>query len=345
MYKLSRQIVDTTGSAKGTKWIFVLSTCRTLYIGQKQKGVFQHSSFLAGGATSAAGRLVVENGILKAVWPHSGHYRPTEQNFQEFMNFLKERSVDLTNVELSPYEGDEYGDFSLKGGHSQLDLTELCQPDNEQEAQPAQSHGKGESETCNGAPTVPSTEAETTPSTNRLQGKRPPRLQINSNNRLPIPPAPRSNVRPSPGAKDIDPDSAMLGECLDFCKRNLFVEDGYEEEDLVGVPEELILSRINSKRAMRSYQLGKQLSFQWSTGAGPRIGCVRDYPSELQFRALEEVSLSPRGGRPARFPSPRPGALTPNSIPTGKCGTLTTEGDSMNISLKPRQRSATWAAF
>jgi len=32
------------------------------------------------------------------VWPHSGHYRPTEQNFQEFMNFLKERSVDLTNV-------------------------------------------------------------------------------------------------------------------------------------------------------------------------------------------------------------------------------------------------------
>jgi hypothetical protein len=34
MYKLSRQIVDTTGSAKGTKWIFVLSTCKTLYIGQ-----------------------------------------------------------------------------------------------------------------------------------------------------------------------------------------------------------------------------------------------------------------------------------------------------------------------
>jgi hypothetical protein len=29
--------------------------------------VFQHSSFLAGGATSAAGRLVVEDGILKAL--------------------------------------------------------------------------------------------------------------------------------------------------------------------------------------------------------------------------------------------------------------------------------------
>lgn len=33
---------------------------------QKKKGVFQHSSFLAGGATSAAGRLVVEKGLLKA---------------------------------------------------------------------------------------------------------------------------------------------------------------------------------------------------------------------------------------------------------------------------------------
>ncbi|XP_062200894.1 IQ domain-containing protein IQM5-like [Phragmites australis] len=350
MYKLSRQIVDTTGSTKRTKWIFVLSTCKTLYIGQKQKGVFQHSSFLAGGATSAAGRLVVEDGILKAVWPHSGHYRPTEQNFQEFMNFLKERSVDLTNVELSSSEGDEDGDFTIKGGHSQLDLTELCQPD-EQE-QEAQRHGEDETETCNGAPTVPSsaetetstptTTRKTTPSANRLQGKRPPRLLIDSSNRIPVPPAAYSNARPPPGgAKDVDPDSALFGECLDFCKRNLFVEGGYEEDILVEVPEELILSRINSKRAMRSYQLGKQLSFQWSTGAGPRIGCVRDYPSELQFRALEEVSLSPRGSsRATRFLSPRPtsASLTPNSIPA-------THGDKVNMSLKPRQRSATWAAF
>ncbi|CAN6299462.1 unnamed protein product [Urochloa humidicola] len=368
MYKLSRQIVDTTGSAKGTKWIFVLSTCRTLYIGQKQKGVFQHSSFLAGGATSAAGRLVVEDGHLKAVWPHSGHYRPTEQNFQEFMKFLKDRSVDLSDVKLSPSEGEDDGDFSLRGSHSRLDLTELCQQEDtqEQEAQSAQHHGEDEAgpETCNQKPTTTPPSAETSSpeatirkasSDNRLQGKRPPRLLISSNNRVPLPPAPHScssssRPSPSPGGKEIDPESAMLGECLDFCKRNLFAEDWLEDhglDDLAEVPEELILSRINSKRAMRSYQLGKQLSFQWSTGAGPRIGCVRDYPSELQFRALEEVSLSPRGGRPARFPSPRPGALTPNSIPAGKCGSLTADGDgvSMSLSLKPRQRSATWTAF
>lgn len=32
---------------------------------QKKKGTFQHSSFLAGGATSAAGQLVLEKGVLK----------------------------------------------------------------------------------------------------------------------------------------------------------------------------------------------------------------------------------------------------------------------------------------
>ncbi|KAG2538161.1 hypothetical protein PVAP13_9NG381900 [Panicum virgatum] len=352
MYKLSRQIVDTTGSATGTKWIFVLSTCKTLYIGQKRKGVFQHSSFLAGGATSAAGRLVAENGVLKAVWPHSGHYRPTERNFQEFMNFLKDRSVDLSDVKLSPSEeGEEDGDFSLKGNHhSQLDLTELCErKEDSQEQEAVQGHGEQEAETRNDEPAQPSTMRKAS-SDNRLHGKRPPRLVISSNNRVPLPPAPQPSSRPlpSPGGKEIDPDSATFGECLDFCKRNLFAEDLYEEhglDDLAEVPEALILSRINSKRAMRSYQLGKQLSFQWSTGAGPRIGCVRDYPSELQFRALEEVSLSPRGGRPARFPSPRPGALTPNSIPAGKCGSLTADGDGVSMSLKPRQRSATWTAF
>lgn len=101
-YKVSGELVHT-GSAKNDRWIFVLSPSDRLYIGrvcypvcngsyfpkcyaqevdtcfaphrifdnsdsltvQKQPGVIQHSSFLAGGATVAAGRLVVEHGILK----------------------------------------------------------------------------------------------------------------------------------------------------------------------------------------------------------------------------------------------------------------------------------------
>lgn len=60
------------------------------------------------------------------------------------------------------------------------------------------------------------------------------------------------------------------------------------------VPKKAILQRINSKKIANSYQLGHQLSLKWTTGAGPRIGCVADYPVELRVQALELVNLSPR---------------------------------------------------
>ncbi|KAL8217258.1 hypothetical protein R6Q57_024095 [Mikania cordata] len=100
LYKQTGEYVDTTGSSKGSKWIFVLSTSRTLYVGIKKKGLFQHSSFLAGGATLAAGRLVSEKGVLKAIWPHSGHYRPTQENFQDFVSFLQDNDVDTAYVKV-----------------------------------------------------------------------------------------------------------------------------------------------------------------------------------------------------------------------------------------------------
>ncbi|KAE8792390.1 IQ domain-containing protein IQM2-like [Hordeum vulgare] len=124
MYRKSRQIIDTSFGPRDAKWIFVLSTSKSLYVGQKKKGKFQHSSFLAGGATSAAGRLVAENGTLKAIWPHSGHYRPTEENFQEFKSFLKDNLVDLTDVKMSPAEEDEEFWGSLKRIASENDKYE-----------------------------------------------------------------------------------------------------------------------------------------------------------------------------------------------------------------------------
>jgi hypothetical protein len=62
VYKQSGVFVHTSDDSK---WIFVLSTTKALYVGQKKKGSFQHSSFLAGGAITSAGRLVVKDGILK----------------------------------------------------------------------------------------------------------------------------------------------------------------------------------------------------------------------------------------------------------------------------------------
>lgn len=58
------------------------------------------------------------------------------------------------------------------------------------------------------------------------------------------------------------------------------------------VPKKEILQRIKSKKEATSYQLGHQLSLKWSTGAGPRIGCVADYPKKLRAQALEFVNLS-----------------------------------------------------
>lgn len=62
VYRQSGLYIDTID---GSKWIFVLSTFRKLYVGKKKKGVFQHSSFLSGGATMAAGRLVAHGGVLE----------------------------------------------------------------------------------------------------------------------------------------------------------------------------------------------------------------------------------------------------------------------------------------
>ncbi|CAI9093718.1 OLC1v1029270C5 [Oldenlandia corymbosa var. corymbosa] len=193
VYQKTGMLLNTT---EGSKWIFVLSTSRALYVGQKKKGVFQHSSFLSGGAITAAGRLVAHDGALEAIWPYSGHYLPTEDNFKEFISFLEEYHVDLSNVKR--YTVDD--------------------------------------------------------------------------------------ARKSYG-------------------------DVYEESNKEK-PEGRQLTDIETVKEPK-LDLAKRLSCKWTSGVGPRIGCVRDYPMQLQFEALEKVNLSPRtslvkskSGVP--IPSPRP---------------------------------------
>ncbi|XP_057460078.1 IQ domain-containing protein IQM1-like [Actinidia eriantha] len=103
VYRQSGVLVDTI---EGSKWIFVLSTSRKLYVGEKKQGFFQHSSFLAGGATTSSGRLVARNGLLEAIWPYSGHYCPAEENFMEFISFLEKHNVDLSNVKMCAIDDD-----------------------------------------------------------------------------------------------------------------------------------------------------------------------------------------------------------------------------------------------
>ncbi|RDX77499.1 IQ domain-containing protein IQM1, partial [Mucuna pruriens] len=215
VYRQDGRVVDTDGKSK---WIFVLSTTRSLYVGRKKKGAFQHSSFLSGAATTAAGRLVAHEGVLEAIWPYSGHYHPTEENFKEFISFLDEHNVDLSNVKKCAIDDDAP---SIVGSISFSDI-------------------------------------------NVSQQIKGPTL------------------------------SSQSGTASTGVNTNATVHK--EAEKKVKAPV---------------FDVSKRLSCKWSTGAGPRIGCVRDYPEYLQSRALEQVNLSPRpaSARPYSYgpiPSPRP---------------------------------------
>ncbi|KAL6144535.1 hypothetical protein ACLB2K_055227 [Fragaria x ananassa] len=212
VYRQSGNLVTTT---EGSKWIFVLSASRIIYVAEKKKGYFQHSSFLSGGATIAAGRLVASDGVLEAVWCYSGHYRPTEEHFLEFISFLEEQQVDLTNVKKYPIDDDIPPSSTNKDMNTLEDI-------------------------------------------------------------------PSANIDPSTNENE-----HAIGTSI----------ESDHNQDIVEEPQ---------------FDLGRGLPCKWTTGAGPRIGCVRDYPAQLQFQALEQVNLSPRikVERPAinntPVPSPRP---------------------------------------
>ena len=89
------------GSVKKNTWIFVADTNFRLYVGIKQSGAFQHSSFLHGSRISAAGLIKVKNGRLSKLSPLSGHYRPPVSNFRAFIHSLKDAGVDMSHVTIS----------------------------------------------------------------------------------------------------------------------------------------------------------------------------------------------------------------------------------------------------
>lgn len=130
------------------------------------------------------------------------------------------------------------------------------------------------------------------------------------------------NLHPDSSSEDgyeTAEESFLTEEDFMVPKSNLFDED-QEEDNEKPIPKEKIMQRIDSHKGLKSYQLAQQLSSRWTTGAGPRIGCMRDYPSELQFRVLEQANLSPRS-KGAHNSSPSrnlsrfsPTVLTPTSL-------------------------------
>ncbi|KAH0450911.1 hypothetical protein IEQ34_021603 [Dendrobium chrysotoxum] len=313
IYKKSREILDTTGGPKDSKWIFVLSTSKNLYVSLKKKGRFQHSSFLAGAAASAAGRLVVKNGILKAVWPHSGHYRPTEENFEEFMSFLEENNVSLSDVKKAPEEGDDEWGSLLRSRNSESDLTNSnIYTESQLESDLPNSFHEFDGEAAVPKDTISTSERdqveleqfysfdEKSTFTDDQASEGEEEKESDSST------ISNQNYDTPEQSGDESVESSSPSKCqLIFHKPSLFIEEK-ENGDEEPIPEELIIERMSSNKVIKPCQLGTKLPFRWTTGAGARIGYMRNYPSELQFSALEQVSLSPSGtGFSRPFSSPR----------------------------------------
>lgn len=264
IHKQSGEPLDTR-RPKGTKWIFVMSTAKKLYAGKKQRGVFQHSSFLAGGATIAAGRFTAESGVIKSIWAYSGHYKPSAENLHNFMNFLEENGVDLKEVEVRSSTKEDYNEDPVPV--PVLNDTRSSTSATMEEAD------------------LPQVVAVPVPALNSTEGDEGD-----------SPPEDEGRGRPS-------------------YQRTL--SGGLQSPRATQVPQRAILERMKSKGELsKSYQLGHRLSLKWSTGAGPRIGCVKDYPMELRMQALEMVDLSPRGLSSTPSPSRKlpPPCFSPTKV-------------------------------
>ncbi|CAI9760819.1 unnamed protein product [Fraxinus pennsylvanica] len=249
LHKLTGKPLHTNKGSPELKWIFVVSTSKKLYTGEKKKGLFHHSSFLAGGATLAAGRLMVVDGVLKCISPYSGHYKPTDDSLESFLSILKENGVNLEEVEIRKANEDSESHYNGKSAND-LSASDSVQPD------------------------LPSEEERNLP-LETTEASRRPEIQIEY-------------------------------------KRTL---SGGLQSPRSDVPKAAILQRIESKKAAKSYQLGHQLSRKWSTGAGPRISCVADYPPELRLQAFELSKLSPRASPSSSTPRRASALASPTAYP------------------------------
>jgi hypothetical protein len=81
--------------------IYVMSPDGTLYVGDKKREKFHHSSFLSGSAVIAAGSICVEKGGLKELTPHSGHYRPSDEDFARCVQSFRDAGVPMDQVTIA----------------------------------------------------------------------------------------------------------------------------------------------------------------------------------------------------------------------------------------------------
>ena len=87
--------------------------------------------------------------------------------------------------------------------------------------------------------------------------------------------------------EDVPPNNKEKGETDETTEEEKEVAGG-------GATTEKAAAPAGEAAEMERHCNVVQRRSKWTTGAGPRIGCVREYPTKLQFQALEKLNLSPR---------------------------------------------------
>ncbi|KAF7436724.1 hypothetical protein PC9H_003557 [Pleurotus ostreatus] len=90
-------------------WIYVSDKNFNIFIGIKETGEFQHSSFLGGGLVTSAGLISVKDGLIHTLSPLSGHYRTSTEHFHQFLEILEKRGVNLHKAKISKAEAALWG--------------------------------------------------------------------------------------------------------------------------------------------------------------------------------------------------------------------------------------------
>lgn len=79
--------------------------------GRKVK-YFNHSTFNAGRDVICAGLIGIQNGQLRWIDAHSGHYKPTRRNLKEAVELLETDGADLTETRVAAYNYTPDGDVA-----------------------------------------------------------------------------------------------------------------------------------------------------------------------------------------------------------------------------------------
>lgn len=98
IHDASQTIVETSDDG----WIFVLRD-GVLYGGQKETKKIpriHHTSFVGGECVQTAGMMVIVHGAIQTIYPHSGHYRPSEHELLVLLQFLVANGVELRDVNV-----------------------------------------------------------------------------------------------------------------------------------------------------------------------------------------------------------------------------------------------------